>query len=294
MILSIYGKGGIGKSTTSSNIAIGMGKRGARVLQVGCDPKHDSTFTITKRLIPTLVEIMAEHDYHHEEIEPEEVIYAGAHGVDAMESGGPAAGAGCGGYVTGEAVKFLKDHDLMDVYDVVIFDVLGDVVCGGFATPLNHSDFACVVTANDFDSLFAANRICAAVTQKGKNYPIFVAGLIANRCPETNHIDKYCENTGARVVGHVPQIDEIRRSRLAGVSIFEMKRKGGIALAQDRYLEIADYLLGQPEPLKVKPMSDREVFEHLRSEYLTFNAQEVGADDLELLEDAACFTTANV
>jgi light-independent protochlorophyllide reductase subunit L len=290
MILSIYGKGGIGKSTTSSNIAIAMAKRGARVLQVGCDPKHDSTFTITKKMIPTLVEVLEEYDYHHEEIEPEDVIFKGKMGVDAMESGGPAAGAGCGGYVTGEAVKFLKDHDLMDQYDVVIFDVLGDVVCGGFATPLNHSDFACVVTANDFDSLFAANRICAAVTAKGKNYPIFIAGLIVNRCPEIDHVQKFCDRTGARVIGHVPQIDEIRRSRLAGVSIFEMKRVGGIALAQDRYLEIADYVLGQPEPLKVNPLSDREVFEHLRSEYLNINIEKFNAEDLELLEDPSVLT----
>jgi light-independent protochlorophyllide reductase subunit L len=218
------------------------------------------------------------------------VIFKGKNGVDAMESGGPAAGAGCGGYVTGEAVKFLKDHDLMESYDVVIFDVLGDVVCGGFATPLNHSDFACVVTANDFDSLFAANRICAAVTAKAKNYPIYISGLIVNRCPDVDHVEKFCEKTGARIVGHVPQIDEIRRSRLAGVSIFEMKRVGGIALAQDRYLEIADYLLAKPEPLKVKPLSDREVFEHLRSEYLNINVQKFNAEDLELLEDPAALS----
>ena len=148
MKLSVYGKGGIGKSTTSCNISVALAKRGKKVLQIGCDPKHDSTFTLTGFLIPTIIDTLQEKDYHYEDIWPEDVIYKGYGGVDCVEAGGPPAGAGCGGYVVGETVKLLKELNAFDEYDVILFDVLGDVVCGGFAAPLNYSDYCMIVTAH--------------------------------------------------------------------------------------------------------------------------------------------------
>ncbi|NER80593.1 MAG: AAA family ATPase, partial [Leptolyngbya sp. SIO1D8] len=109
MKLSVYGKGGIGKSTTSCNISVALAKRGKKVLQIGCDPKHDSTFTLTGFLIPTIIDTLQEKDFHYEDIWPEDVIYKGYAGVDCVEAGGPPAGAGCGGYVVGETVKLLKE-----------------------------------------------------------------------------------------------------------------------------------------------------------------------------------------
>jgi hypothetical protein len=97
-------------------------------------------------------------------------MYEGYNGVMCVEAGGPPAGTGCGGYVVGQTVKLLKQHHLLDDTDVVIFDVLGDVVCGGFASPLQHAERALVVTANDFDSIFAMNRIATAILAKAKNY----------------------------------------------------------------------------------------------------------------------------
>ncbi|MEM7795386.1 MAG: AAA family ATPase, partial [Cyanobacteria bacterium P01_C01_bin.118] len=146
MKLSVYGKGGIGKSTTSCNISVALAKRGKKVLQIGCDPKHDSTFTLTGFLIPTIIDTLQERDYHYEDIWPEDVIYQGYGGVSCVEAGGPPAGAGCGGYVVGETVKLLKELNAFDEYDVILFDVLGDVVCGGFAAPLNYSDYCMIVT----------------------------------------------------------------------------------------------------------------------------------------------------
>jgi hypothetical protein len=98
-----------------------------------------------------------------------------------VEAGGPPAGTGCGGYVVGQTVKLLKEHHLLEDTDVVIFDVLGDVVCGGFASPLQHAERALIVTANDFDSIFAMNRIVAAIKAKSKNYDVRLGGVIANR-----------------------------------------------------------------------------------------------------------------
>ncbi len=165
-VFAIYGKGGIGKSTTSSNLSVAFSMLGRRVLQIGCDPKHDSTFTLTGRLQPTVIDILKDVDFHPEELRPEDFVTTGFNGVMCVEAGGPPAGTGCGGYVVGQTVKLLKQHHLLEDTDVVIFDVLGDVVCGGFAAPLQHADRAVIVTANDFDSIYAMNRIIAAVQAK--------------------------------------------------------------------------------------------------------------------------------
>jgi light-independent protochlorophyllide reductase subunit L len=180
-VFAVYGKGGIGKSTTSSNLSAAFAKIGKRVLQIGCDPKHDSTFTLTKRLVPTVIDALEAVDFHPEELRREDFVYPGFGGVMCVEAGGPPAGTGCGGYVVGQTVKLLKEHHLLEDSDVVIFDVLGDVVCGGFAAPLQHADRAIIVTANDFDSIFAMNRIVAAIAAKSKNYNVRLGGVIANR-----------------------------------------------------------------------------------------------------------------
>jgi hypothetical protein len=132
------------------------------VIQIGCDPKHD-------HLHP---DQGADADGHRRArvgglplrgAAPDDYMYEGYNGVMCVEAGGPPAGTGCGGYVVGQTVKLLKQHHLLDDADVVIFDVLGDVVCGGFASPLQHAERALVVTANDFDSIFAMNRIASAI-----------------------------------------------------------------------------------------------------------------------------------
>ena len=135
-VFSVYGKGGIGKSTTSSNLSAAFSMMGKRVLQIGCDPKHDSTFTLTGRLQSTVIDILKEVDFHAEELRPEDYVATGFNGVKCVEAGGPPAGTGCGGYVVGQTVKLLKQHHLLEDTDVVIFDVLGDVVCGGLCGPV--------------------------------------------------------------------------------------------------------------------------------------------------------------
>ncbi len=204
-MFAVYGKGGIGKSTTSSNLSVAFSKLGKRVLQIGCDPKHDSTFTLTKRLVPTVIDVLETVDFHAEELRPEDFVYEGYNGVMCVEAGGPPAGTGCGGYVVGQTVKLLKEHHLLEDTDVVIFDVLGDVVCGGFAAPLQHADRALIVTANDFDSIFAMNRIVAAIQAKSKNYDVRLGGVIANRSAATDQIDRFNERVGLKTHGALPR-----------------------------------------------------------------------------------------
>lgn len=262
-VFAVYGKGGIGKSTTSSNLSVAFSKLGKRVLQIGCDPKHDSTFTLTKRLVPTVIDILESVDFHGEELRPEDFVYEGYNGVMCVEAGGPPAGTGCGGYVVGQTVKLLKEHHLLEDTDVVVFDVLGDVVCGGFASPLQHANRALVVAANDFDSIFAMNRIVAAIAAKAKNYGVRLGGVIANRSRATDQIDKYNERIGMRTLARFPDLDVIRRSRLKKSTLFEMEPSDELKAVQDEYMRLAQNLWDGTDALEAKPMKDRDIFDLL-------------------------------
>ena len=262
-VFAIYGKGGIGKSTTSSNLSVAFSKLGKRVLQIGCDPKHDSTFTLTKSLIPTVIDILEQVNFHAEELRPEDFVFEGYNGVKCVEAGGPPAGTGCGGYVVGQTVKLLKEHHLLEDTDVVIFDVLGDVVCGGFASPLQHAERALVVAANDFDSIFAMNRIVAAIKAKSKNYDVRLGGVIANRSRETDQIDRFNEAIGLKRLAHIPDSDEVRKSRLKKSTLFELGDAPEIKAIQSEYMQLAEALWAGTDELDANPMKDREIFDFL-------------------------------
>jgi light-independent protochlorophyllide reductase subunit L len=262
-VFAVYGKGGIGKSTTSSNLSVAFSKLGKRVIQIGCDPKHDSTFTLTKKLVPTVIDVLESVDFHPEELRTEDFVFEGYNGVMCVEAGGPPAGTGCGGYVVGQTVKLLKEHHLLEDTDVVIFDVLGDVVCGGFAAPLQHADRALIVTANDFDSIFAMNRIVQAIKAKAKNYNVRLGGVIANRSKDTDQIDKFNDRVGLKRMAHFPDLDVIRRSRLKKSTLFEMEYSPELEAVQNEYLRLAAALWAGTDPLAPDALKDREIFDLL-------------------------------
>jgi len=262
-VFAVYGKGGIGKSTTSSNLSVAFAKLGKRVLQIGCDPKHDSTFTLTKRLVPTVIDILEQVDFHAEEVRPEDFVFPGYAGVLCVEAGGPPAGTGCGGYVVGQTVKLLKEHHLLEDTDVVIFDVLGDVVCGGFASPLQHAERALVVAANDFDSIFAMNRIIAAIRAKARNYEVRLGGVIVNRSTSRDQIDRFNDAVGLKTLASFPDLDAIRKSRLRKSTLFEMEGMPELDAVREEYLRLAALLWAGTDPLEVKPLKDRDIFDLL-------------------------------
>ena len=262
-VFAVYGKGGIGKSTTSSNLSVAFSKLGKRVLQIGCDPKHDSTFTLTKKLQPTVIDALESVEFHAEELRAEDFVFEGYNGVLCVEAGGPPAGTGCGGYVVGQTVKLLKEHRLLEDTDVVIFDVLGDVVCGGFAAPLQHAQRALIVTANDFDSIFAMNRIIAAIQAKSKNYAVRLGGVIANRSAATDQIDRFNERAGLTKLAHFPDLDVIRRSRLKKSTLFEMEPSAELDRVQTEYMALAMKLWEGAPALDGRSMKDREIFDFL-------------------------------
>ena len=262
-VFAVYGKGGIGKSTTSSNLSAAFSMLGHRVLQIGCDPKHDSTFTLTKKLMPTVIDVLESVEFHSEELRPEDYMFEGFNGVMCVEAGGPPAGTGCGGYVVGQTVKLLKQHHLLEDTDVVIFDVLGDVVCGGFAAPLQHAERAIVVAANDFDSIFAMNRIVAAINAKSRNYDVRLAGVVANRSAATDEIDRFNAATGLKRLAHFQDLDAIRRSRLKKCTLFEMPDSPDVIKAREEYLQLARTLWAGTPALEALAMKDRDIFDFL-------------------------------
>ncbi len=262
-VFAVYGKGGIGKSTTSSNLSVAFSKLGKRVLQIGCDPKHDSTFTLTKHLQPTVIDVLETVNFHAEELRVEDFVFIGYNGVMCVEAGGPPAGTGCGGYVVGQTVKLLKEHHLLEETDVVIFDVLGDVVCGGFAAPLQHAERAVIVAANDFDSIFAMNRIVAAIKAKAKNYNVRLGGVVCNRSAATDQIDRYNAAAGLNMLAHFPDLDVIRRSRLKKATLFEMDTSPELEKVKEDYLKLAAKLWAGTEPREGSPLRDREIFDLL-------------------------------
>jgi light-independent protochlorophyllide reductase subunit L len=262
-VFAVYGKGGIGKSTTSSNLSVAFSKLGKRVLQIGCDPKHDSTFTLTKRLQPTVIDVLESVEFHAEELRTEDFVVQGYNGVMCVEAGGPPAGTGCGGYVVGQTVKLLKEHHLLEDTDVVIFDVLGDVVCGGFAAPLQHAQRAVIVTANDFDSIFAMNRIVAAIQAKAKNYAVRLGGVICNRSKDTDQVDRFGKAVGLTRLAHFPDLDVIRRSRLKKQTLFEMDPTEELEKVKGEYMQLAAKLWAGTVAQDAKSMKDRDIFDFL-------------------------------
>jgi light-independent protochlorophyllide reductase subunit L len=262
-VFAVYGKGGIGKSTTSSNLSVAFSKLGKRVLQIGCDPKHDSTFTLTKHLQPTVIDVLESVNFHSEELRVEDFVFEGYNGVMCVEAGGPPAGTGCGGYVVGQTVKLLKEHHLLEETDVVIFDVLGDVVCGGFASPLQHAERGVIVAANDFDSIFAMNRIVAAIKAKAKNYDVRLGGVICNRSAATDQIERYNAATGMKTLAHFPDLDVIRRSRLKKATLFEMESSPELEAVKLEYMRLAANLWAGTDALDASPLRDREIFDLL-------------------------------
>ena len=214
-VIAIYGKGGIGKSFTLSNLSYMMAQQGKKVLLIGCDPKSDTTSLLFGgKSCPTIIETSSKKKKSGEEVEIGDVCFK-RDGVFAMELGGPEVGRGCGGrgIIHGfELLEKLGFHDWD--FDYVLLDFLGDVVCGGFGLPIARDmcQKVIVVGSNDLQSLYVANNVCSAVQyfrKLGGN--VGVAGMVINKDDGTGEAAGFAESVGIPVLSAIPADDDIRR-----------------------------------------------------------------------------------
>jgi len=244
--VAIYGKGGIGKSTITSNLAAAFAAMGKRVIQIGCDPKADSTINLLGgELLRPVMDYMREEDRDPESIE--EISRMGFGGVLCIETGGPTPGLGCAGRGIIATFQLLDDMKLFEKYkpDVVLYDVLGDVVCGGFAAPIRegYAEKVLIVTSGEKMALYAANNISNAVKNFEDRSYARVYGIVLNHRNVENETEKvraFSEKSGIPIIGEIPRSDEIIKFEDQGKTVIEGEPDSEISR---RFYELAEILL---------------------------------------------------
>ncbi|MDR2177949.1 MAG: nitrogenase iron protein [Treponema sp.] len=260
--IAIYGKGGIGKSTTTSNLSAALTELGYKVMQFGCDPKNDSTNTLRKGIyVPTVLDTLREKGA----VNARDVIYEGYNGVYCVESGGPQPGVGCAGRGIFTAIELFKQQRVFEELDLdfVIYDVLGDVVCGGFAVPIREgiAQHVFTVSSSDFMSIYASNNLFKGITKYSKSGGALLGGVIANsiNLPYAKEIiDDFTAKTQTKVMEYIPRSVTVTQCELQGKTTIEAapdsaQAKVYLSLAR----KIADHTQSKtPSPLGVQELRD--------------------------------------
>ena len=224
--IAVYGKGGIGKSTTVSNLSAALSLEGLRVMQIGCDPKADSTKNLTGgRSVRTVLDLLREKK---DRVKLEDLVSPGFNGVLCVEAGGPTPGIGCAGRGIIAAFEKLKELHAYDIYqpDMVLYDVLGDVVCGGFAMPMRegYADEVLIVSSGEMMSLYAAHNIAQAIKNfAGRSYAS-LGGIILNRRNIENEralAETAAREIGAPIIGEVPRCSLVQDAEAEGKTVLE-------------------------------------------------------------------------
>lgn len=223
--IAIYGKGGIGKSTLAQNMAAALAQDGARVLLVGCDPKSDSTrLLLHGRAETTVLQALVDFEV---DASVDALVRTGFAGIDCVESGGPEPGVGCAGRGIITAISYLEQEGVYDRgYDYVIYDVLGDVVCGGFAMPIREgkADEVYIVCSGEMMSLYAANNIAKGVERYANRGQVRLGGLVCNARMverEAEIVSRFSERIGSRMLCFVPRDNVVQRAELARQTVME-------------------------------------------------------------------------
>lgn len=223
--VAIYGKGGIGKSTMTSNISAALSEMGFKVMQFGCDPKSDSTNTLRNgKYIPTVLDTLREKRI----VKAKEVIFEGFNGIYCVEAGGPAPGVGCAGRGIITAVELFKQQKAFEELsiDIVIYDVLGDVVCGGFAVPIREgiAEHVFTVSSADFMSIYASNNLFKGISKYSNAGGALLGGIIANSMgtPYSREIvNDFAEKTQTQIIEYIPRSVTVTQSELQGKTTIE-------------------------------------------------------------------------
>jgi len=261
--IAIYGKGGIGKSTTVANIAASFAGVGKKVMVIGCDPKADTTRTLFGKRLPTILNTIK--DKKRPKID--DILFTGFRGVQCTESGGPEPGVGCAGRGVIVAMKLLENLGVFSKndFDVIIYDVLGDVVCGGFAVPLkeDYADEVYIVTSGEYMSLYAANNISKGISKLKGN----LSGIICN-CKgienEEKIVDSFADKIGSKVIGVIKRSQLIQSSELEAKTVVE---RFPDSTETKSYEMLANSIWDNDYTSSLNPMDDEE-FENFFKKFI--------------------------
>ncbi|MDR2394119.1 MAG: AAA family ATPase [Treponema sp.] len=224
--IAVYGKGGIGKSTTVSNLSAALSMEGFMVMQIGCDPKADSTKNLTAgQSIRTVLDMLREKK---DTVKLEDMVSPGFNGVLCVEAGGPTPGIGCAGRGIIAAFEKLEELRAYEMYkpDLVLYDVLGDVVCGGFAMPMRegYADEVVIVSSGELMALYAAHNIARAIENfAGRSYAT-LRGIILNRRNIENEralTETAAREIGTEIIGEVPRCSLVQEAEVEGKTVLE-------------------------------------------------------------------------
>ena len=225
--VAIYGKGGIGKSTTTQNTVAGLAEAGYKCLIIGCDPKADSTRLILNKKAQATVMDLARERGTVEDLELHEVLLTGFKGIQCAESGGPEPGVGCAGRGVITAINFLEENGAYSSNpDFVFYDVLGDVVCGGFAMPIREGKAKeiYIVTSGEMMAMYAANNIARGVLKYAQSGGCRLGGLICNSRKtdkEFELISELARMLNTQMIHFVPRDNEVQRAELRRQTVIE-------------------------------------------------------------------------
>ncbi len=261
---AIYGKGGIGKSTTTQNLVAGLAELGKKVMIVGCDPKADSTRLILHSKAQNTIMEMAAEAGTVEDLELEDVLKTGYGDIKCVESGGPEPGVGCAGRGVITAINFLEEEGAYeDDLDFVFYDVLGDVVCGGFAMPIreNKAQEIYIVVSGEMMAMYAANNISKGIVKYANSGGVRLAGLICNSRNtdrEDELIEALAAKLGTQMIHFVPRDNVVQRAEIRRMTVIEYDPK---AKQADEYRTLAQKVIDNtklviPEPCTMDELED--------------------------------------
>ena len=270
--IAIYGKGGIGKSTTTQNLTAGLVERGNKVMVVGCDPKADSTRLLLGGLAQrTVLDTLRENG---EDIELEDILKEGYGGTRCVESGGPEPGVGCAGRGIITSIGLLERLGAYtDDLDYVFYDVLGDVVCGGFAMPIREGKAKeiYIVASGEMMALYAANNISKGIARYAKQGGVRLGGIICNSRNvdrERELVAAFAKELGTQLIHFVPRDNEVQRAEIHKKTVIDHKPD---AQQADEYRELARKIEENTQFVIPKPLS-QERLEEILVEYGLFDS----------------------
>lgn len=263
--IAFYGKGGIGKSTTCQNTLAAMAELGQRIMIVGCDPKADSTRLMLHSKAQTTILHLAAERGAVEDLELEEVMLTGYRNVRCVESGGPEPGVGCAGRGIITAINFLEEEGAYEDLDFVAYDVLGDVVCGGFAMPIREgkAQEIYIVCSGEMMAMYAANNIARGVLKYAHSGGVRLGGLICNSRKvdrEVELIEALAAKLNTQMLHFVPRDNIVQHAELRRMTVNEYAPNSAQA---DEYRQLAQKIINNKNLTIPTPISMDELEELL-------------------------------